>query len=120
MSDSRARADEIIRRQEAMSSERAIFDAHWREIAERILPRSDHFKVNRNPGDKHTERVFDATASLALDRFAAAMESMLTPRTQQWHKLRPLDPDLAANKDVQSWMDEVTKILFCSSLQPKI
>lgn len=84
MSDSRV--DEIIRRQEKMATDRAIFDSHWREIAERILPRADHFRVNRNPGDKHTERVFDATANLALERFAAAMESMLTPRTQKWQR----------------------------------
>jgi hypothetical protein len=117
MSDSRA--DEIIRRQEGMLSERSIFESHWREIAERILPRSNHFRVNRNPGDKMTEKVFDATANLALDRFAAAMESMLTPRTQRWHKLRPIDPELAENPEVQAWMDQVTQILFSVRYSPK-
>ena len=117
MADSRA--DEIIRRQEGMLSERSIFESHWREIAERILPRSNHFRVNRNPGDKMTEKVFDATANLALDRFAAAMESMLTPRTQRWHKLRPIDPELAEDPEVQAWMDEVTQILFSVRYSPK-
>jgi hypothetical protein len=117
MSDSRA--DEIIRRQEGMLSERSIFESHWREIAERILPRSNHFRVNRNPGDKMTEKVFDATANLALDRFAAAMESMLTPRTQRWHKLRPIDPELSENPEVQAWMDQVTQILFSVRYSPK-
>ena len=114
-----SRADEIIRRQENISSERAIFDSHWREIAERILPRGDHFKVNRNPGDKHTERVFDSTAALALDRFSAAMESMLTPRTQRWHGLRTLHDDLNQNQEVKTWLDEVTEILFKVRYSPK-
>lgn len=114
-----SRADEIIRRQENISSERAIFDSHWREIAERILPRGDHFKVNRNPGDKHTERVFDSTAALALDRFSAAMESMLTPRTQRWHGLRTLHDELNANQEVKTWLDEVTEILFKVRYSPK-
>ncbi len=86
-----SRALDIIQRQERMADMRAIWDQHWREIAERILPRANFFRVVRNPGDKRTEKVFDATATLALERFAAAMESMLTPRTQRWHKLRVTD-----------------------------
>lgn len=117
MSDSRV--DDIIRRQEKMATDRAIFDSHWREIAERILPRADHFRVNRNPGDKHTERIFDATANLALERFAAAMESMLTPRTQRWHKLRTGVPDLDERDDVQEYLDAVTQILFSVRYSPK-
>jgi len=114
-----SRIDDIIRRQEKMASDRAIFDQHWREIAERILPRADHFRVNRNPGDKHTERVFDATASLALERFASAMESMLTPRTQQWHTLRTMDDAMNEDPEVRAWLDEVTKILFAVRYAPK-
>ena len=113
------RADDIIRRQEKMATDRSIFDQHWREIAERILPRSDHFRVNRNPGDKHTEKVFDATASLALDRFAAAMESMLTPRTQRWHKLKVSDPVLNEDPEVRRYLDDVTQILFSVRYSPK-
>lgn len=117
MSDSRV--DEIIRRQEKMAADRAIFDSHWREIAERVLPRANHFRVNRNPGDKHTERVFDSTAGLALERFSAAMESMLTPRTQRWHKLRTGIPELDEAPDVKAYLDEVTQILFSVRYSPR-
>ena len=114
-----ATADAIIQRQERMANDRAVWDAHWREIAERILPRSDQFRSNRQPGDKRTERVFDATASLALDRFAAAMESMLTPRTQRWHRLKIDDPALAEDSAVKAYLDEVTQILFSVRYSPK-
>lgn len=117
MSDSRV--DDIIRRQEKMATDRAIFDSHWREIAERVLPRADHFRVNRNPGDKHTERVFDATGPLALERFAAAMESMLTPRTQRWHKLKTGVPQLDELPEVKAYLDEVTQLLFAVRYSPK-
>ena len=117
MADSRV--DDIVRRQEKMATDRAVFDAHFREIAQRILPRSDHFRTNRNPGDKHTEFVFDATAGLALERFAAAMESMLTPRTQRWHKLKTGVPELDEDQEVQAYLDEVTQILFQVRYAPK-
>lgn len=113
------RADDIIRRQEQIAAERAVFDSHWREIAERILPRANHFKTNRQPGDKRTEYVFDATAGLALERFAAAMESMLTPRTQRWHKLRVTDEALQDDAEVQAYLDQVTEALFMARYSPR-
>lgn len=108
-----SRADEIIRRHERFKSERSIWDSHWQELAERIWPeRALFIEKTRPQGEKRTEQVFDATASLALTRFAAAMESMLTPRTAKWHKLRVADDDLNQNPAVQRYLDEVTNILF--------
>lgn len=112
------RAAQILLRQERMADMRGIWDQHWREIAERILPRANYFRVVRNPGDKRTEKVFDATATLALERFAAAMESMLTPRTQRWHKLRVNDPALQEDREVQAYLDAVTQILFQARYAP--
>ena len=112
------KADEIIRRQAWMADQRGIFDAHWREIAERVLPRSDHFRITRPPGDKHTEKIFDATAGLALERFSAAMESMLTPRTQRWHKLRVQNEKLNEDYAVREYLDQVTSILFDARYAP--
>lgn len=115
-----SRADDLMREFEQMSSDRGVWEEHWREIAERVLPRQDWFQAsNKTPGEKRTEKVFDATAGLALERFAAAMESMLTPRTQRWHKLKTKDPALADNGDVQKYLDEVTNIIFQVRYNPK-
>jgi hypothetical protein len=113
-----SRADAILRKADLMVAQRATFDQHWREIAERILPRSNLFQRYQERGEKATERVFDATATLALERFSAAMESMLTPRTQRWHKLRTLDAGMADNPAVKSYLDSVTEILFNARYAP--
>lgn len=113
------KAASLIRRFGAMEAERKVFDSHFMEIAERVLPRADNFISQRVKGDKHTERQFDSTAALALDRFSAAMESMLTPRTQKWHHLRTGDQDLDNNPLVKRWLDEVTEILFQVRYNPK-
>jgi hypothetical protein len=115
-----SRAQDIIRQHSQMEGERGTWENHWKEIAERILPRQDWFQAsNKTQGDKRTEKMFDATASLALERFAAAMESMLTPRTQHWHKLKVNDSYLSKNKQVNQYLDEVTKILFQVRYSPK-
>jgi len=115
-----SRAEEAIREQEQMSGDRGVWEEHWREIAERVLPREDWFQAsNKTPGEKRTEKVFDATAGLALERFAAAMESMLTPRTMKWHKLTVQDADLMQNQSVQAYLDDVTNILFQVRYSPR-
>lgn len=96
-----------------MASDRSIWESHWQEIAERILPRQADFINNyRTPGEKRTEKMFDATAALALTRYAAAKESMLTPRTQKWHGLKPMDEDLEDNLEVRRYLEETRDILF--------
>ena len=115
-----SRADEVIREQEQMAGDRGVWEQHWREIAERVLPRENWFQASdKTPGEKRTEKVFDATAGLALERFAAAMESMLTPRTMRWHKLTTSDPGLMEDQSVQMYLDQVTDILFRIRYSPK-
>lgn len=117
MTDSRA--DEILRQHSAMESDRAVFEGHWREIEERISYKGRYFQNQTDTqGTKSTERIFDVTAPLACDRFAAAMESMITPRTQRWHKLAPQSPELADDVEVKAWCDDATNILFAARYAP--
>jgi len=110
------KAAEIIKRFEKLASERGTWESHWQEIAERVLPRyAETFfttTAEQTKGEKRTEKMVDSTAGLALERFAAAMESMLTPRTQKWHRLIPDDPTLANDREVKLWFEQATNILF--------
>ena len=69
-------ADELLRRHSRLLTERVLWESHWREVVRYVLPRSDFFQGRAVPGDKHTEKLFDATACLALERFTARMESI--------------------------------------------
>lgn len=104
--------DEIFRRYDELKSQRANWESHWQEISERILPRSGEFTGDRTPGDKRTEKLYDATAALALERMASAIESLLTPRGARWHTLRASDPMLDQDDDVRLWFDAVEDIMF--------
>lgn len=106
----------IVRRYELASQNRGNWEEHWEDIAKRVVPHySRSFQgqaINRTQGDKRTEEMIDATAALALPRFAAAMESMLTPRSSIWHKVIPSDKSLMRNRLVRIWFEQVTEILF--------
>ena len=109
-------AEQIIKRFTSLEAERGTWETHWTEIADRVLPRySDTFfkpTSEQTKGEKRTEKMIDSTAGLALERFSAAMESMLTPRTQKWHRLKPSDDSLARDRDVKLWFEAATNELF--------
>jgi len=117
MADSRA--VEVMARQSQMESNRAVFDAHYKEIAERVLPRQDDFQSpNRQEGEKRTEKIFDSTAILALDRAASAIDSLITPASQMYHRLDPEDERLIGNLEVMKYLDELNKQLFRIRYRP--
>lgn len=107
-----SRAKDLVRRHEQMKSARGNYNSMWQEIADRIFPRQAEFVAKRSAGEKRTERQFDSTAPLALERFAAALHSLLTPSTQMWHRLRVVDEDLNKSRDVRVYLDSVTELLF--------
>lgn len=108
-------AEKLVKRYEELRNGRGVWESHWREIAERIWPdtKEDFFGTSvTDKGGKRQEKVFDSTATIALDRFAAALQSMLTPPSQRWHRLTANDPGLMRQKEVQEWFDLATRVLF--------
>ncbi len=95
---------------------RGNWNNHWTEIAQRILP--DHSYLFQNfsqltqAGDKRMTQIYDSTGVLALQRFGAIMDSLLTPRNQFWHQLRANDPTLQRDKLTRIWFEQVNQILF--------
>lgn len=98
---------------DAMKNKRANWESHWQEIAERILP--DHAVFNHKyyyGGEKRNQKIFDASSALALQRHAAIMESLLTPHSATWHKLKCPFPEVNVRDDVQAYFAAVNKMMF--------
>jgi hypothetical protein len=106
-----------------LAANRGTLEGHWQEIAERMLPAySNTFGIRapyENHGQKKTELIFDSTAAIALGRFAAILDSLLTPRNSQWHRLTTNNPYLNKNREVKLWFEEVTRLLFQYRYAPK-
>lgn len=106
-----------------ISQYRGNFETHWQEIAQRMIPNEapyfNAFGQVREQGEKRTQFVIDSTAVLALGRFAAILDSLLTPRNQTWHRVKASDPSLNKQRDVQVWFDELNQLLFKYRYAPK-
>jgi hypothetical protein len=117
MSDSRAA--EIIDAQQKMRAARANWDALFQEVADRVWPQMSDFITKRTAGEKRMEKIFDATACLALDRGTAAFHSLMVPDNQYWHGLGiGNDPELLDYQPVKAWLDEIRNRLFAMRRRP--
>jgi hypothetical protein len=93
---------------------RAMFAGQWEEVAQLILPtsRNTFFYQNYNsPGVKKTQQQVDATGALALHRFCAIADSLVTPRNMQWHGLQG-DDYVMQDRATRLWFENTTKLLF--------
>src|SRR4051812_43204677 len=87
-SEEQDKANKVIQDFNYLFGLRGNWNTHWTEIAQRILP--DHSYLFQNysqltqMGDKRMTQVYDSTGILALQRFGAIMDSLLTPRNQFW------------------------------------
>lgn len=107
--------DESLREFAQMQTYRHTFAAHWEEIAELILPTSRNtFEYgNTNwPGEKKTDRQVDANGMMALSKFSAICNSLLTPKNMMWHGLRADDDYVMKDRPTRLWFERATKILF--------
>lgn len=107
-------AQEVYQRSQEMFAEKSMWDPHWEEVAKYVWPSySGAFRGGTTPGEKRDYQ-YDSTAVLALSRFAATLESMLTPRQNTWHYLQ----SPVRNRRVQLYLDEVNRILFRERYAP--
>ncbi len=122
MADTDNLAQELKREFEALKAIRYNWESYWSDIAYRVLPHQNVFlrsMLGVYQAERRTEYIFDSTAPKALEDCAAVVESMLFPRTQKWHKLAPANPALAEVKAVQTYLEDVTDVLFSARYSPK-
>jgi hypothetical protein len=122
--DSDENALKVIKEQESAAQLRGHLESNWEQIALRVLPNYANQFGNQNrasltKGEQNTHEMVDSTAALALTRFAAAMESMLTPRNSTWHQAIPSDEYLLKDRATRLWFDDLTKALFRYRYAPK-
>ena len=117
------RAQEIIKTQKTLSSNRSQYETVWRQIAERMWPAYvESFTptgTQKIPQVAPREMIYDSTATIALGRFGAILDSLLTPRNQTWHRLMASDPALNKDRQCQLWFEDFTRAMFKYRYAPK-
>lgn len=99
----------------------SAFENHWEEVASLILPshrNTFHWQNYTTPGEKKTQLQVDASGMMALSRFAAICDSLLTPRNMMWHTVAADDDYVMKDRDTQLWFESTTRKLFKARYAP--
>jgi len=80
----------VLSRYRAAQSRRRAWESLWQDCYTYALPqRGSGFGSQFDPARRHAERLFDGTATDAVEQLAASLLSQLTPPWSQWFGLVP-------------------------------
>lgn len=86
------------------------FDAHWRDLADFLMPRRVRFTVtDRNRGDKRNQNIIDSTGRFSARTLSSGLHAGLTSPARPWMKLTTPDAALANLPQVKRWLHIVTE-----------
>jgi len=111
--------ESILKLQGHAETRRGTWEKNWEEIAEYVLPRQNVFYGDKTKGEKRTQKIYESTALISLERFAATIENLLTPRQQMWHSVKSVNPELNRIPAVARYFDEVRDVLFRHRYSPR-
>ena len=110
-------ANDVIKDYNRLREGRYNHEEHWREVSEYFNPpdRTEFSSLQAsnklNRGEKRNF-LFDSTSQIALGRFTAIMDSLLTPSHSRWQALVADNDDLMKIRRVALFFEEATKQLF--------
>lgn len=114
--------DRTLRVFQQIQTYRYVFGSHWEEVAELIDPNSRNtfqFGNYNWPGQKKTDRQVDSTGQLALSRFTAICNSLITPSNSFWHGLEADDDYIMKDRATRLWYEKVVHVLFRLRYMPE-
>ena len=105
-------ADHLIARYQRAKDRRSHWEGHWQECYEFALPQREGAITGSTPGEKKGTRLFDATASDAVDQLSASLLSELTPPWSKWFAFKPgKDAPEDAHYGMTEALERAAKIL---------
>lgn len=105
-------AGDVIAQFEVLEGDRTTWLMHWQRVANYILPNRNDYIVDKTPGQRRMQWIYDSTPVFANEMFAAGVHSLLTSPTLQWFYLRTDDDRLNTSGRVQAWLDDTARRMY--------
>jgi hypothetical protein len=113
-------AQHHIARYSALKSQRGNFESLWNDIARVAIPddKDTFSSLRQTQGEKRMQEIYDSTATVALMRFVALFDSLLTPHSGRWHTLTTSNEYLNRSTAVRKYFQQVEDTLFRERYNP--
>lgn len=105
-----------------MRTRRVNFEHQWEESAALAWPEYMNtftFGHVNSPGVKRTQFQIDSAAAIASWRFMSIVDSIVTPHTMMWSRVKASNKDLMKDRDVRLYFNQVTDTLWAERYKPE-
>lgn len=104
---------QLIRRWGMLTTERASWWDHYKQLSDYLLPRSGRFFIqDRNKGNRRHNNIYDNTGTRAVRVLAAGMMAGMTSPARPWFRLGTADPEMMKSQAVKIWCNDVTRMML--------
>lgn len=103
-------AMEAYKRLEALKTKRSNYDPLWQDLMDYFLPNKNVITRESSPGENKFLNLYDSTGAHALELLAGALHSMLTNPTSYFFEFTTGDPELDADDEVRSWLQQTAHV----------
>lgn len=105
-------ADRLLSRYDKLKSDRANWEAQWRECAAFVLPRKNHIAGEFiNAGERRNLKAYDATAIHANELLASGLHTMLTNPATKFFGFFTGNEIVDSNEAFKTWADKATNVV---------
>jgi hypothetical protein len=102
------RAVQKIKHYEQVKGQRASFESYWQTLHDYFYVESTDVSSQHAPGSElNFTNLWDSTTLDAADVLASGFMNYLTPPTSMWFRLKHSNPELAENKNVGNYLQDV-------------
>lgn len=99
---------QLIKRFESLRSTRYVWDNHWREIADAMIPRKNDILRQQIPGTRKGIELYDNTAMHSGELLAGALHGLLTNPATYFFGLYTGIPALDDEDEIRMWLQDTT------------
>ena len=106
--EKKTRPEEILERHKRLVSERSNWESYWQSLHDYFYVEAQDFNRSYASGSElSNDYLWDSTTLESADVLASGFMNYLTPPTSKWFRLRSKNPNLAENKDVGDYLEDV-------------
>jgi hypothetical protein len=112
MAVERATVEKLAKRRRELWARQETAREVWQELADYVNPNRSSITVDRTPGQKRTDKLFESSGPHYANLLAASLAGTLISSAQKWFDLETRQQDLNELKPVKDWLEEVADVTY--------
>lgn len=100
---------QTFRELDQAKASRSVWNVHWQEVSDLMLPAMAEFIMVWPAGAKRTSKIIESTAMWALGRFASGVHQALSGEGESWFVLETEDRKVNEDYQVRLWLEDTER-----------